>query len=176
MRGRRKSVTTTYYLNAPMSVVMASLPLNPHVLVCDWAWDKLKPSPIRRIRAWGKGRTLADVRRFTEQVRTHDLLILNGGDTPTLIDALIRNPEWIHHLEGKTVLAYSAGISAIARYSYNRDGHGILKGLGLIPYQTIVHMVWDNLKDCEAYEELEETRPHIVTCAISDDEYYKIEV
>ena len=107
-------------------------------LVCDFAsWEAW--SIPKMIRIWRQGGQLANPANFIKQLRACQVLILEGGDTPTLIRRLNHTPDWWKEMEGKTICAFSAGISALMARSFNVDHHQILDGLGILPYQSIVH-------------------------------------
>lgn len=88
---------------------------------------------------------------FVSHIRSCDVLYLHGGDTPTLINALKGlKGKWLEVLEDitadKVVFAVSAGVGALAKYSYNVDYKKVLEGLGVLPIKTIVHFQTDGME------------------------------
>jgi hypothetical protein len=103
---------------------------------------------------------------FAEQVENSDIIVFNGGDATELIYMLDAEPGWRNVIMDKTIIAHSAGISAMALKSYNRDGHGIINGCGLLPFQTIVH--FDARRDWHLVGKLyEESHLPVLTLADS---------
>jgi len=141
-----------YYLN-PSQEHIRELP-RENVLVCNFASGITTPSLYQELIAYKGKYRIATKRGFSNQVRECKTLVLNGGSSPLLIDTLNSIKGWQHYLKNKNVVAYSAGISALARYSFNFDINRVVQGLGIIPYNTIVHydnsphmkMGWSTLK------------------------------
>jgi peptidase E len=106
---------------------------------------------------------LADPNKFTEQVKSADVVFFRGGDTMPLLEVLRKDLSWIKELEGKTLAGTSAGAEAIAKYFYNIDHNILEEGLGLLPIKLISHwrsdynapnVDWDGaLNDLEKYKE-----------------------
>lgn len=108
-------------------------------LYCDFASPQglnQKPDVIQ-----GKGFQcrMAHPDFFIEQIEWCDVMYLNGGETILLLEALHRIEGWREALKNKTICAYSAGVSALAKYSYNVDHYVLVKGTGVLPFNTIVH-------------------------------------
>jgi hypothetical protein len=168
-------MSNIFFLNAPLEVALDEFDFPPRTLNCDFACGT-EVTTWQRIRAWKHHYSIARPHLFKQQVADCDLLILNGGDTPTLIDTLLHDcGDWGSELDGKVVVAYSAGISALAQFSYNRDHHTILRGMSVIPYQTIVHFNVHSHRDWGLVEILEKSHPDIPVKAIPDNGYYRLE-
>lgn len=163
----------TYILNGPLDAVPLKKDLR--ILECDFASPILRRSLRDRFRSWKSGRELADMNRFGQQVKDCDVLILHGGSTPHLIHRLTELDGWREHLNNKIIVAYSAGVSALTSYSFNRDHNVILRGLGILPFKSIVH--YNPYKDWPLLMELAKFRPHekLPLLTVSDDEYYVFE-
>mgnify|MGYP001608145618 CR=1 FL=1 len=68
-----------------------------------------------------------------------DALYFPPGDSPALIEGLKAIKLTAKDVEGKLVLAYSAGVSALTTHSFNFDHIHLVDGLGIIPFCSIVH-------------------------------------
>jgi hypothetical protein len=168
-------VSNIFLLNAPLEVALAEFRSPPRTLNCDFAMGS-HVTTWQRIHAWRYHYTIARPHLFKQQVADCDLLILNGGNTPTLINTLLHEcGDWGSELNDKVVLAYSAGVSALAEFSYNRDYHTILRGLSVLPYQTIVHFNVHSRRDWGLVEILEKAHPDIPVKAVPDNGYFRLE-
>jgi len=105
---------------------------------------------------------LADPEKFTEQVKSSDVIFLQGGFTGPLIDGLSKDRGWIKCLDGKTVAGSSAGGDAIAKYYSVLKTSRVGDGLGLLPIKFIPH--WksdysdDEVRDIDWEAELEKMK------------------
>lgn len=90
---------------------------------------------------------LADPDRFVEQVKSADVIFLQGGYTQSLINKLLENRDWIKYLDGKTVAGSSAGGDAIAKYYSVLKTSRVGDGLGLLPIKFIPHWKSDYSDD-----------------------------
>ena len=82
---------------------------------------------------------LADVDKFTEQVKWADAIFIKGGNTEELLKLLTKNDEWLNYLNNKTLAGTSAGAEVIAKYYYNLETLKFSDGLGLLPIKVLVH-------------------------------------
>lgn len=131
---------------------------------------------------WGEKVRKAELSSFVSDFAMADHVVFHGGDTPTLLEYLRSDIEWMDYLNGKTLWGFSAGISAMAYRSFNIDHKRIITGMELFPFQTIVHfnqstmnyMVNDLYRDC-GLPVL--TIPDHMAFRISIDDFYcKLEV
>ncbi len=76
---------------------------------------------------------------FLVNLQGADLVVLPGGNTPTLIHYLQKAGLTREHLRDKTVLAVSAGVGALTAKSFNVDHGCVIHGLGILPLASIVH-------------------------------------
>lgn len=109
------------------------------ILECNFAIPNYYPSLKERLNAWKNKDIIADPSKFVEQLQKCTVLALHGGDSPILINTLNSIPDWQKYLVNKTVFATSAGISALMKWSFNVDHNRIVKGLGILPFKSIVH-------------------------------------
>lgn len=165
-------MNNTFILNGWLDSIQ--LPKNPKILVCTFASPVRMKRWERKMYQWRTGKTVAVPEIFPQQLQEHNVLMLNGGDTPTLIDTLNRIKGWREHLHDKYIFAFSAGISALTCYSFNVDYQMILKGLGILPFKSIVHYnpykmwIWKHkLEQHQTYENL----PLLL---VQDNQYYVI--
>ena len=161
-----------YLLNGSIQQAQNLCPMpHPNILVCTFA-SHTNHSMREVYESFRQGYKLARVERFTEQVEACDILVLCGGDSPTLINTLKGIDGWREVLHNKVIVAYSAGVSALMQYSYNLDHHRIVEGLGIIPMQSIVH--WrPTLWAC--HQALMLAHPDIPIVTVNDGEYYQIQ-
>jgi len=107
---------------------------------------------------------LADPEKFAEQVKSADVIFLQGGYTKPLVDNLRENSDWIKYLDGKTVAGTSAGGDAIAKYYSVLKTSRVGDGLGLLPIKFIPH--WksnysdDEVRDIDWGAELNKMREY----------------
>jgi len=87
---------------------------------------------------------LADLDKFTEQVKNSDVIYLQGGYTRKIMELLSKDLSWIKQLDGKVLAGTSAGADAIAKYYVVLSTKRVGDGLGLLPVKFIPH--WDS--DC----------------------------
>jgi len=90
---------------------------------------------------------LADPEKFIEQVKSADVIFLQGGYTEPLIRKLSENADWIKYLDGKTIAGSSAGGDAIAKYYSVLKTGRVGDGLGLLPIKFIPHWKSDYSDD-----------------------------
>ena len=163
----------TYILNGTMEIAREHAS-GDRVLVCNFAWSTSKPSLREKYYAWKGHYEIAELHKFCQQTLECDILVLNGGDSPTLINNL-RKTGWFHTLDNKVILAYSAGISALTKASYNFDHHKIVNGLGMLDYTSIVHWTGHNIEQWHGAYELIDKFSQYLFLPVRDDEYYVIE-
>lgn len=82
---------------------------------------------------------LAELEKFVEQVKTSDIIFLQGGYTDSLLKMLLAKKEWIQYLDGKTVVGTSAGGDVVAKYYSIFKTDSVGSGLGLVPIKFISH-------------------------------------
>lgn len=121
------------HLNPPDSETKT---LDGNTLVIDFA-RRLTANEIER--SFFDEVMIADERKLVDQITTADNICIIGGDTLRLINTLRPIEGWIKALSGKSIYAWSAGISCLAILSWNIDYRRIVRGFGIIPCKTIVH-------------------------------------
>lgn len=82
---------------------------------------------------------LASQDKFIEQVENADALVIIGGDTQKLIEALNQHPKFSNALKGKIVAGSSAGACVFAKYYHSADSGKVFEGLGTLPLRLICH-------------------------------------
>ncbi len=84
--------------------------------------------------------TVATEENFLEQVKVNDVILLAGGETQKLIDAIKRtNIELKEAFEGKIISGSSAGAYLISSWYYTNSGKEVRPGLGLLPIAVWAH-------------------------------------
>lgn len=107
--------------------------------------------------------------RLVNQLNWAQSVFIGGGDTPRLVWMLNREePEWREQIKTKTVVAQSAGISALMCYSFNYDHMCIIKGTGILPYNSIVHFTEAKLHGVKMLEHFAPEQHDIIL--LGDDE------
>jgi hypothetical protein len=76
---------------------------------------------------------------FLTQVSESDIVYLHGGMTSKISNILKKFSDLKNSFEGKIIAADSAGVNALATFSYSQNADGILEGVGVIPYKTMCH-------------------------------------
>lgn len=82
---------------------------------------------------------MASVSRFIDQVKWANSIFFDGGETLALVKQLRELGDWTQYLKDKTIVAVSAGISALMTVSFNTDHFIEVDGLGLLPFASVVH-------------------------------------
>ncbi|MFA5773146.1 MAG: Type 1 glutamine amidotransferase-like domain-containing protein [Candidatus Paceibacterota bacterium] len=83
---------------------------------------------------------IANKESFTEQVKSSNVIYIQGGNTLKLMGVFKK----FHGLkdllvEGKTVAGESAGANALCTLFYSPSADGIYEGLGILPIKIIPH-------------------------------------
>ncbi len=102
-----------------------------------------------------------------------DSVYFPGGDSPTLIDKLRAVGLARKDLEGKVIVAMSAGVSALTAHSMNFDHFCPIDGLGIIQVSSVVHYT-DAKKWAAEYLELK--YPGLSVLGIADSHKTILEV
>jgi peptidase E len=76
---------------------------------------------------------------FPEQIKQASVVYLHGGDDGLLIHKLRNYPEIAKHFKDKIVIGSSAGSICLGERSWSCDSRTVIRGLGLVPANTIVH-------------------------------------
>ena len=121
------------------------------ILFCGFAKSELEWE-IKRTAAEQQFSAFADVQcpitmateeHFLDEIKAHDLVYLNGGDTPLLYKKLCSyssNPSfWQDVFAGKVIVGNSAGVNVLTALSYNVDRESIQHGLGIVQHCSLVH-------------------------------------
>lgn len=81
---------------------------------------------------------------FNEQLKWADVIYLcgssGGGATTKLIESLRKFDNLKTKIDDKTIAGESAGTNSLTTICYSKSG-GIIRGLGLVPFKSIVHYV-----------------------------------
>ena len=115
-----------------------------------------------------KNEQQADLHRFIRQVEWANSIFFEGGETLLLLQRLRLAGDWFTGLQDKTIVAVSAGISAIMTASFNVDHKFIVKGLGLLPFTSVVHY-WNDME--WMIHELKREYPSLPALAIPDGSF-----
>lgn len=76
---------------------------------------------------------------FLDEVRQADAIVIRGGETNRLLEALRSYGDLRAVFEGKLIAGSSAGAYAFGRYNYSRSGQRIRDGLALIEAKVLCH-------------------------------------
>ena len=82
---------------------------------------------------------MATRKKFIDQIKTSDSIILQGGDTEKIIKTLKQYPLFEEAVVGKTVAGSSAGAYALSEYAYSNDTDEIFRGMGILPIRVRCH-------------------------------------
>ncbi len=97
---------------------------------------------------------LASREDFIEECKEADAIVIRGGSTDRLIEAL-RSYEGLDHAwRGKLVAGSSAGAYALGTYNYDKGGKRIRDGLGFVPSRVLCHFESEDLKERNGAEAL----------------------
>ncbi len=94
---------------------------------------------------------IAEKDKFTEQIKSADVIYLHGGKTLKLLKTLKSYKNLKELFNGKIVAGESAGAYVLSTYFYSKSEGGVFEGLGYVPVKTICHYIGENaekLKDC----------------------------
>lgn len=125
---------------------------------------------------------IATYNDFIHQITDTQVLILHGGSTDNLLQALVHYPRLKESLVDKTVVGISAGVHVISEFFLKVSPNGDLqleKGLGYLPIKATVHYrsdIYDSLVhdifDWNRVDEfLADQEQRIKTVSLRDDRY-----
>jgi cyanophycinase-like exopeptidase len=120
---------------------------------------------------------LAQPEKFAEQVKNSDAVMLRGGSTKKLLEALRQDLSWLKFLDGKTIGGTSAGADAISKYYYDIDNSSVEEGFGLAPLKVIVHFKSENYKIGwkKAAKQLESHKEKLPVHKLKEGEFIVVE-
>jgi len=106
-------------------------------------WPELFEELKGAMEAQTEGKPLqfvcATKKRFVEEAKHADAIVIRGGSTDRLLDALRSYDDLGRVFAGKLVGGSSAGAYAIAAYNYDRSARECRAGFGLLPLRVICH-------------------------------------
>jgi hypothetical protein len=83
--------------------------------------------------------TLATVENFVEQVKNTDVVFFQGGNPRLLMETLNTILDWKNFIDGKIIVASSAGADALVSYYGVGRTMNIGTGFGMVPIKFIPH-------------------------------------
>lgn len=86
---------------------------------------------------------LATREHFMEEIAAADAVIMRGGSTNKLLEALRSYPLTKESFAGKLVTGSSAGAYALAQFGYDKSHKAVRAGLGLVPARVLCHYLSD---------------------------------
>ncbi len=95
---------------------------------------------------------IASEKNFIKDCTQADIIYLHGGRTVKIMEAMWKFKDLNQVFKGKIVAGDSAGVNALGKIFYSRNSKEIGKGLGILPFKTVVHYKAgdpDPLKDVE---------------------------
>jgi hypothetical protein len=121
---------------------------------------------------------LAVKESFLEQVAAADAVILNGGSTNQLLEALRQYPELKTVFEGKMIVGSSAGAYALSAYNYDKSHKRMRDGLGLLEIKTVCHFesTTDEHVGQEAIEVMNSEHSELPLVVLKDCEWQSFKV
>lgn len=123
----------------------------PSVLFCGFAqpetaWESKRIETEQFFSGWStisKPVALAQHDLLLDQIASHTIIYLGGGNTPQLYKAFAdysKDPGfWRERFAGKVIAGSSAGVNLLTAMSYNVDHHILQYGLGIIQQASLVH-------------------------------------
>lgn len=109
---------------------------------------------------------------FIKQLKNADAILLRGGKTEKLIEALNKVDSLDKLIQNKIISGSSAGAYALSKYFYSNDKDKILSGLGILPIKTICHY---NDKMAEKLEKLKNFGEELEIYKIPEEKFFVIE-
>lgn len=82
---------------------------------------------------------VATEKNFVEQVKSADVVYIQGGSSSKILEALKNYPDLGDLFKGKTVAGDSAGANALSTYFYSPSSDTVTEGLGILPIKMIPH-------------------------------------
>ncbi len=89
---------------------------------------------------------IANEEIFEKQVKSADIIYLQGGKTLKIIEALKKIPNLKELFKGKIVAGDSAGANVLGKYYFSPKDNIINEGLGVLPIKIVSHYK-DKYKD-----------------------------
>lgn len=90
---------------------------------------------------------LASREHFVEECRQSDAIVIRGGSTDRLIEALRAYSGLSDAWSGKLVAGSSAGAYALGTYNYDKGNRRIRDGLGFVPSRVLCHFESEDPKE-----------------------------
>ena len=135
--------------------------------------ERIAPTTLKVIEEFDKVQgkknlifEIASKENFMEQVKSADIIYIQGGTSLKLMGVLESYPHLKDLLlEGKTVAGESAGANALCTVFYSPSADGIYDGLGVLPVKIIPHYI-------EKYrDEFKDIRPDLESLYLREYEF-----
>jgi peptidase E len=142
--------------------ILKDAPEGAKVLIVPFAKDADRiPNSITKVKAgFNKSKwqdkidfDVANEESFIEQIKSSDVVYLQGGRTLKLLSALKKFPDFKEAIKGKTVAGESAGANVFGKIFYSPSADGVFEGLSILPIKVIPHYkeeYRDVFKDAES--------------------------
>lgn len=122
---------------------------------------------------------LATREHFVEEAGRADAILIRGGSTDRLIEALRAYNDLAAVFNGKLVAGSSAGAYAFGVYNYSRSGKKLRDGLGLVKAKVLCHYESEDPKEhngADAVAVMEAEHPELPLITLRDAEWKELTV
>jgi peptidase E len=105
-------------------------------------WTDLLQDETRKLTASTDAKLkieLASEDDFMEQVKQASAIVIRGGDTLKLIEAIKLHPDLAEAIKGKVAAGSSAGAYLFSRYYHAGSSNEVFEGLGILPIRIVCH-------------------------------------
>lgn len=115
---------------------------------------------------------------FVGEARDADCVIIRGGSTNKLLDALRSHDGVADALRGRVVVGSSAGAYALSALNFDKSARAAREGLGVAPVKTLCHFESETAENPGegAREIMEAVRPDLPLVMLRDGEWKEFSV
>jgi len=167
------------FFGVNLAKVVNNLVVNPRILSCyfsrpDDEWEEAFSSwsdfygkylPNASIE-------LAQRENFLDQIKNSDVIYFYGGRTHTLSENLQNFKNLPEILRDKIIIGSSAGSNFLAQHFLHHEGIG--GGLGILPFNVVVHYNSDDEKERRSQDDVNELlqrHPEVPTLLLREGEF-----
>ena len=146
-------------------------------------WPEQFENVITLVKAQADGKNidfkLATREHFIEEIAAADAIVIRGGSTNRLLEALRAYALSMQSFEGKIVTGASAGAYALAQFGYDKSHKSIRTGLGFVPVRVLCHYMSDKPEehtDDAAIEILNSAHQELDLVVLEDSNWKKFTI
>jgi len=167
------------YFGVNLAKVINNLVARPRILCCFFArpdseWEEAFSSWIGFFEKYFPDASVELARRenFLGQVNNSDVIYFYGGRTHTLSGIIVGYDNLAEAWRGKIIIGSSAGANFLSQHFLHHKGIG--GGLGILPFNIVVHYGSDDEQERRSQDDVNELlqeHPEVPTLLLREGEF-----